>query len=189
MLSYYTTTVRVSPEGDVHVSDETIEGLGTIKRFLRMFFASLLLVKYYHPPPKIRPRPVFTSGSETQAAGASSPPAIVTAAEPIQLPTPDWTNWNDLKLELIACVPSTGYFAAGGLAGVISRTATAPLDRLKVYLIASTKSSNGLQAVRPFSILGMVRSSYRTFAFAIRDLWAAGGIQSLYAGESILPYC
>ncbi|ODQ64114.1 mitochondrial carrier [Nadsonia fulvescens var. elongata DSM 6958] len=31
-----------------------------------------------------------------------------------------------------------GYFLAGGLAGVVSRTCTAPFDRLKVYLIANT---------------------------------------------------
>lgn len=31
-----------------------------------------------------------------------------------------------------------GYFLAGGFAGVVSRTCTAPFDRLKVYLIASS---------------------------------------------------
>src|ERR1700709_1327999 len=42
------------------------------------------------------------------------------------------------KSLLTQVFPDPGYFAAGGLAGVISRTATAPLDRLKVYLIAHT---------------------------------------------------
>src|SRR5579859_6006658 len=34
-----------------------------------------------------------------------------------------------------------GYFIAGGTAGAVSRTATAPFDRLKTYLIANTGSS------------------------------------------------
>ncbi|KAK9463485.1 mitochondrial carrier domain-containing protein [Lipomyces oligophaga] len=34
-----------------------------------------------------------------------------------------------------------GYFLSGGIAGAISRTATAPFDRLKVYMIAHTREA------------------------------------------------
>ncbi len=43
------------------------------------------------------------------------------------------------KSKLTQYLPETGYFIAGALAGGISRTATAPLDRLKVYLLVNTK--------------------------------------------------
>jgi len=36
-------------------------------------------------------------------------------------------------------LPEPGYFLAGAVSGGVSRTATAPLDRLKVYLLVSTK--------------------------------------------------
>lgn len=39
---------------------------------------------------------------------------------------------------------SVGYFLAGGLSGVVSRTCTAPLDRIKVFLIARTDLSSTL---------------------------------------------
>jgi solute carrier family 25 phosphate transporter 23/24/25/41 len=85
----------------------------------------------------------------------------------------------------MACFDSTGYWAAGAIGGVVSRTATAPIDRLKVYLIAQTKNpfdgvSKGPAIVRPLV------SAYGTVSYAVRDMWAAGGLRSLYAGT--LPY-
>jgi solute carrier family 25 phosphate transporter 23/24/25/41 len=101
----------------------------------------------------------------------------VTAAEPLLLPPIDWTQWESVKLELIACVPSTGYFAAGGLAGLISRTATAPLDRLKVYLIAHVEAQSARRAR-----VGNLYTFSTSLINATKDLWAAGGMRSLYAG-------
>ncbi|KAF2667540.1 calcium dependent mitochondrial carrier protein-like protein [Microthyrium microscopicum] len=185
VLSYYTTTVRVSSEGDVFISDDAIEGLGTFKRFLKFFFASLLLVNYTpaQKMPNIMFRhPVYQYGMDAMRASSPS----ITAAEPVQLPPIDWTSMSSLKAELMLCVPSTGYFAAGGLAGVISRSATAPLDRLKVYLIAQISNPvNGIQATKHFSPAGALAHSGRVFSHAIKDLWAAGGVRSLYAGNGI----
>ncbi|CRK31765.1 hypothetical protein BN1723_018465, partial [Verticillium longisporum] len=45
------------------------------------------------------------------------------------------------KTKLTSYIPDPGYFLAGAVAGGVSRTATAPLDRLKVYLLVNTKSS------------------------------------------------
>jgi solute carrier family 25 phosphate transporter 23/24/25/41 len=106
----------------------------------------------------------------------------VTAAEPAILPSSDWSEWATVKPMLIACLPSTGYFAAGGLAGTISRSATAPLDRLKVYLIAQTKSPIA-QVVKGPGIFRPVVSAWNTTSYALKDLWAAGGLRSLYAGR------
>jgi solute carrier family 25 (mitochondrial phosphate transporter), member 23/24/25/41 len=108
----------------------------------------------------------------------------VTAAELPVLPATDWSRWDSLKPVLIVCVPSTGYFAAGALAGIASRTATAPIDRLKVYLIAQTKKPEfSLRVIRHGALSTVFATGFRTTASAFKDLWAAGGIRSLYAGE------
>jgi solute carrier family 25 phosphate transporter 23/24/25/41 len=46
--------------------------------------------------------------------------------------------------KLTQYLPEPGYFLAGAISGGVSRTATAPLDRLKVYLLVSTKSTANL---------------------------------------------
>ena len=95
-----------------------------------------------------------------------------------------WAGY--LKPVLIACVPNPGYFLAGGTAGIVSRTATAPLDRLKVYLIAQTDvAQETVQAAKSGAFLSALKNSGRQLVNATRDLWAAGGIRSLYAGESL----
>lgn len=62
-----------------------------------------------------------------------------------------------------------GYFWAGGCAGVISRTCTAPFDRLKVYLIAAS-------AGRPHGIPIMV---------AIKNIYSNGGVRSFFVGNGL----
>ena len=79
-----------------------------------------------------------------------------------------------------------GYFIAGGLAGMISRTATAPLDRLKVYLIAQTSSKTAaVEAAKEGAPLKAAAKAGRPLIDACKDLWRAGGIRSLFAGNGL----
>ena len=80
-------------------------------------------------------------------------------------------------------VPNLGYFVAGGLSGITSRTATAPLDRLKVYLIAQTgTATEAVQAAKRGAALQATKHGMSTMWNACKELWAAGGLRSLFAG-------
>jgi solute carrier family 25 phosphate transporter 23/24/25/41 len=89
---------------------------------------------------------------------------------------------------------SVGYFLAGGLSGVVSRTCTAPLDRIKVFLIARTDLSSTLlknknelrhhieeithKKIPPQKIESpLVRS--------IKTIYKQGGIKAFYVGNGL----
>lgn len=95
-----------------------------------------------------------------------------------------------MKISLTDCLPQPGYFAAGGLAGAVSRTSTAPLDRLKVYLIANTGARVGesLVEAKHGNPTQAVKIAGRPLIDASKELWRAGGIRSLFAGELICFY-
>lgn len=68
---------------------------------------------------------------------------------------------------------------------VVSRTSTAPLDRLKVYLIAQTSvTKETVEAAKSGNIIRAAFNAWRPLAGALRELWQAGGMRSLYAGKS-----
>lgn len=200
VFSYYTTTVKLTAEGDVHLSDEALSGLGEIARFIRINFFGAITQVYDTAP----------QASRKRKRGVDTPQAYPTDSDLVALETynvehlthPDGSlpsrtarhsdptskehisSRQHKKPTLTDLVPNVGYFAAGGLAGITSRTATAPLDRLKVYLIAQTGSaSEALQAAKQGAPLAATKHGASTLWSACKDVWKAGGIRSLFAGE------
>lgn len=82
-----------------------------------------------------------------------------------------------------------GYFLAGGLAGALSRTATAPFDRLKVYLIAQTQTRNmprnAAEAVVKGEVVKAAKKAAGPIRKAVLALWRAGGVRSFFAGNGL----
>lgn len=79
--------------------------------------------------------------------------------------------------------PAPGYFVAGGFAGAVSRTATAPLDRLKVFLIAQVGvSTDAVNAAKSGAPAKAAKQATLSLADACRALWRMGGMHSLFAG-------
>ncbi|KAH7388689.1 mitochondrial carrier domain-containing protein [Pyrenochaeta sp. MPI-SDFR-AT-0127] len=190
VFSYFSATMKVNPEGDVMISDDTIQGLGTAQQFLQFFFGSIILVA--RTPP-------YSSSSDYIAPlemAAHSPPKL--ANSETLPPRPDEREirfpLNEVHTGLIesfgtmliGCVPNPGYFVAGGVAGIVSRTSTAPLDRLKVYLIAQTSvAEEAVAAAKHGNIIRAALNAWRPLATATKELWEAGGMRSLYAGNGL----
>lgn len=81
------------------------------------------------------------------------------------------------------------YFLAGGVSGVISRTCTAPFDRIKVFLIARTdlsstilNSKEDLLARNPKANIDKLKSP---LVKAITSLYRQGGIKAFYVGNGL----
>lgn len=64
------------------------------------------------------------------------------------------------------------FLLAGGIAGAVSRTFTAPLDRLKVFMITNNSNST------PQSVL-------RSLAEGITTLYAQGGLRTFWLGNGL----
>lgn len=85
---------------------------------------------------------------------------------------------------LTVLLPEPGYFLAGGVAGVVSRTATAPLDRLKVYLIAQVGvKDEAVNAAKSGAPVQAAKRATRPLLDATKQLWRMGGIRSMFAGR------
>ncbi|AET40132.1 Ca(2+)-binding ATP:ADP antiporter SAL1 Ecym_5377 [Eremothecium cymbalariae DBVPG len=82
-----------------------------------------------------------------------------------------------------------GFFLAGGFSGVISRTCTAPFDRIKVFLIARTDLSSTLLNSKekllynnPRADLSKIRSP---LVKAAQSLYRQGGLRAFYVGNGL----
>ena len=82
-----------------------------------------------------------------------------------------------------------GYFITGGISGVISRTCTAPLDRIKVFLIARSDLSSTLlnttQEVLARNPNAKIEKIQSPIVKAIRTLYHEGGLKAFYVGNGL----
>lgn len=205
VLSFYTSTSRVSAEGDVHMSDEAVSGLGTALAFLKSaLFGAIIQIVETRPRPQQQLQ--YDTNNDDEYADATTPSLNDPTRPPFSpqdqnlhpedadphIPTKPARRKPHQPLEqaqeplkLTDLVPDVGYFLAGGLSGITSRTATAPLDRLKVYLIAQTSNaSQAVEAAKSGAAIKATRQGAKTLWIACRELWAAGGVRSLFAGTS-----
>lgn len=90
---------------------------------------------------------------------------------------------------LIKYLPDPGYFIAGAVAGGISRTATAPLDRLKVYLLVKTTvgANAAVDAAKKGQAIRALKHAGGPLVTAITDIYKAGGVRGFFAGN-YLPW-
>lgn len=186
VLSYYTSTITVNSEGDAQLSDETLEGLGRVPDLLFALFGAIITIAQ---PPKSQHRPAFdrSSSNTTEQFTTSNSDEMEynhahfiegTIENPVETIDRLYGKLEEREYLLTDILPDPGYYVAGALAGAISRTSTAPLDRLKVFLIASVKES----AAKTGATV-VTAAKFQPLIDATKELWRAGGYKNLWAGE------
>ncbi|KAG4444432.1 hypothetical protein IFR05_000023 [Cadophora sp. M221] len=210
VMSYYSSAVTLNAEGDTSISEETLEGLGmeSKSRFssLSVLFGAIIKIADNSPrttrttptdsiPPQTVPEldiPPEASATiyETQITDQTLPAETKMKSKNKTAESKEQEFSEDVapveKLLLTDILPDPGYFAAGAVAGVVSRTSTAPLDRLKVYLIANIGPAKGsVDAVKKGDAVGAAKKVGRPLVDALKELWKAGGIRSLFAGNGL----
>ncbi|KAM5442626.1 hypothetical protein MferCBS31731_002505 [Microsporum ferrugineum] len=186
VISYYSSAGTLSPEGDVHI--KTLQGSEPAPAIPMNTIPSPTL------PPLARSRPdqhqdfMFAppyNDHHKIDQGLEVELEFITVPSLVRI----WLSYRYLEEVLTESTPHVGYFLAGGMAGVVSRTATAPFDRLKVYLIAQTHTGsvqgaavNAVKAGAPVKAVGWMTWP---IVEATKELWRAGGIRSLFAGNGL----
>jgi solute carrier family 25 (mitochondrial phosphate transporter), member 23/24/25/41 len=203
----------VNAEGDTSIREDTFEGLGTPPQFLKILFGAI--IKIAEPPPshssfptrsqssRISEDPASTQGEKVDdkmfdlhhahfiesTLGPNYMEHLFKPASPDQSHADETlfsTRVASAKALLIEILPDAGYFFAGGVAGAFSRTATAPLDRLKVYLIANVDARSSVIAAKQAGAVAALKNIGRPLVVGFQELWKAGKMRSLFAGNCII---
>ncbi|KAK8148576.1 hypothetical protein G3M48_009740 [Beauveria asiatica] len=202
VLTYYDAVVNVTSEGDSVVSDETLEGLATpmpppsSQNTSQLYGATQPLSEY---SPSSSPSSSSNGEEAVMILMDDDAEQVADAVAKLQrrrssdgTPIFDETADGNVGIEtrsfkLTDFAPHPGYFLAGAIAGGVSRTATAPLDRLKVYLLVNTQArgETAVAALRRGKPLIALQNAARPFSDAIKDVYRSGGLRGFFAGNGL----
>ncbi|RYP28305.1 hypothetical protein DL767_007265 [Monosporascus sp. MG133] len=203
VFSFYSEILTLTAEGDSIVSDETLQGLdsptnppnSTLEENQEREAPAKQASPLSNAAAKmdaVATRPYLNTAEDDMLSKADTS-AVSQGIEPPILPTTRGAqvepglHEKGKKFVLISYLPDPGYFIAGAVAGGISRTATAPLDRLKVYLLVNTSADASLvvKAAKKGQPLLAVRNAGRPLITAVTDLYKAGGFRGFFAGNGL----
>ncbi|KAK8134807.1 hypothetical protein PG984_006819 [Apiospora sp. TS-2023a] len=125
--------------------------------------------------------------ARAHSPGHRAPQNTASTDEPTDLISDMIEDGSEEEFGLMNYLPGLGYYVAGAAAGGISRTATAPLDRLKVYLLINTKSSTdaAVEAAKTGRPVDAVKNFSRSLTRAFSELYREGGLRGLWAGNGL----
>ncbi|KDN48537.1 hypothetical protein K437DRAFT_255514 [Tilletiaria anomala UBC 951] len=147
--------------------------------------------------------PSWGIGTLKAAGGASKPPGQTCTASQGQGDASkvahgheddDDEEEEEDDTDMIAGSVAIKFLLAGGIAGAVSRTATAPFDRLKVYLITTSRSSATVQLLNEGLIKGSTMPTAQQagargvglIGEAIHSLYrGGGGIKAFWVGNGL----
>ncbi len=194
------------------VSDETLEGLGTVGFIFQALFGTLVKLASQPPIPLKPPKPPETlppenpitpdqNDHETETATMQSKQAYNDDYEAtvMQFEEEQALDSHEIrqvatktaKSKLTEYLPHPGYFLAGAVSGGVLRTITAPLDRLKVFLLVNTKARDpvaALGAAKHGHPIVALRSASGPIFEAMTTLWKTGGFRTFFAGKAARGY-
>ncbi|KAG9291157.1 hypothetical protein G9A89_013029 [Geosiphon pyriformis] len=94
--------------------------------------------------------------------------------------------------EVVISPTDPKYFLAGAIAGAVSRTATAPFDRLKIYLQTQTVSPRKLNVfvkrgkkLNELNEIPSIPPGWKKATTAIKELYQKGGILNFFRGNGL----
>ncbi|GAA5942769.1 uncharacterized protein JCM15063_002786 [Sporobolomyces koalae] len=128
-----------------------------------------------------------SSATSSTSSISSSSSTVTTASKPTLEEDEENDEEDDEEPGMFAGAGK--FLLAGGMAGAVSRTATAPFDRLKVYLI--TSPSTPIPKPSPSTLVDQVkktktpRRNAGSLAAAVRAVYGQGGVKAFWTGNML----
>lgn len=119
-----------------------------------------------------------TMEGDVTLSAEDRPPPVAAASSAVPAVDADSDSEDDSH-HTFEVASALKYLMAGGIAGAVSRTCTAPFDRLKIFLITRPPDFGGVSAA------GAPVQGLKAIAGAVTRIYAEGGVRAFWVGNGL----